>query len=296
MPSKINLAYEGDTKPAIEGLSLDTYRFVQTSICGSTTEAGDFYRLDWHHWLFSNNDFRGHIKNVIAAKPKYLLVFDSPFGYERPPQIPISAFEAKAYERTHVAIDEFREKSPNTILLSPAVDILEEDLGKRYLDYFIHHRNLFDGYAVRCCFSPTEQNCAKLNAFLNAVLKINSKPVWVTTWAIPSCDQIISNSTNTEENPKILTSEKAASRMVSLFKEVEKITHGNSLWFYSTAQDLYGKITLEKQWWSDYFYRPNNFSEGWDWYHFLGLYDFRGKIKTPIAEALKRLCHAETAS
>lgn len=289
MPAKINLAYEGESKPIIEDLPLDAYRFVQTSICSPTSEIGDFYRLDWHHWQHTDIRFREYIKSVIALKPKYLLVFDSPFGYERPPQIPINAFETKIYERTHEVVDEFREQSPETILLSPAIDILEEDLGKRYLDYFVHHRNIFDGYAVRCCFNPTEQNCARLNVFLNSVLKIASKPVWVTSWSVPSCDQTISNSTNTEDSPKILPLENAAKRMISLFKEVEKITHGNSLWFYSTAQDLYGKTTLGNQWWLDYFYHPNEFSEGWDYYHFLGLYDFRGKIKNPIIDALKSL-------
>lgn len=296
-PSKINIISSARNKFFANRFRANLFNledlYLCDNLCSTVLSHPALYRLDWRHWLYDDRVFYNYIKNVASLRLPYVLLSESPLGYERPQQILLSAYEAKLYERTKLAYEVIKETSPETTIISPAIDILPEYISSHYLDYFLHNRQYFDVYSMHCCYDLSERNLAKLDAFLTSVLRVLVKPLWVTRWAVPSCDHMITNHHSTDYvKGSFLKAEQAAKKLVETYEVIEKITHKNSIWFYMLSPDLYPFVKPEDEWWlppESLLYRPISLSGAWDFYHFLGIVDCEGNPKEPIINAVNKL-------
>ena len=252
----------------------------------------DFAVLDYHHWQYNDDVFDKYLERIASVRFPVICVAESPFGFERPLQIPPRDFASKLFERTRKICTLIREKHPGTILLSPGIGLIDEKLSRFYLDYFMHNRQHFDGYAVHICNDMREHALGQVSSFLNQVLAILPKKLWITKWAVPAFDgQVINAQVVASSGWEPFRSKDAAQRMERSFSFIETVASSGSHWFYTgTGKDYYKpkrKAGPVEFWNSNAsFFTPPEYSHGWEYWHFLGLTNSDGEVKQLLLQAL----------
>lgn len=248
----------------------------------------DLAFLDFRHWYYPDDKFDEYIQRVAEFNLPAVCIGESPYGFERP-SCDITAYEHKLYKRMKRASDILRLKSPSTTIVSPAISIVDPTLQENYLDFFIHNRGCFDVYSVHCVYDLKEQIAGLLTAFLNQVLHALPKPVWVTQWAVPSCEHSIENSMSiTMMDWKPSSHAQAAQSLRSGFRSIEEVAGKNTKWFFTGLdRDQYVSTGRIPNFWDGYAYRNNPAdAAAWDARHFLGAVDYQGNIKMEVLESL----------
>lgn len=243
--------------------------------------------LDYHLWYYDDDTFYKYIKTIASRKFRAVSIFEHPFGWERP-RIDIYSFEKKLYQRTETACNIFRSICPKTRIVSPAIRVLDESLQKRYLDYFLHHRNLFDVYAVHCCTEITDHLIGALATFLHQVLKVLTKPVWVTRWSVPSCDhKITSNFSIKATNWSQISSAEASIKLRTMYNTLNDVSRDEISWFFvGLDKDVYSPFSSPPDFWNlSRIYLSDDVSTVWMPEHFIGGISHDGKIKQHVINA-----------
>ncbi len=270
--------------------SLDDERYWNDP---SLSNSVDIAVLDHRHWYFDDEVFEKYVRKIATIEFKAVCLGECPFGFERPPQVDIQSFESKLYDRMKLASTVIRQKQKSTII-PPAVHVLDDQYQEIYLDFFIHNRALFDVWSLHCCYDMTEQKTAVLTSFLNQLLITSRREVWVTKWAVPSCEHAV-------HNPNAIISSSwtqpfsythAAGRMRHIFGEIESICDDKTKWFFcGTGQDAYHPAAKTP----DPLWRPYSlFLEGqdnisWGFQHFLGSITHTNEIKEPVINTFLQL-------
>ena len=257
----------------------------------------DIAVLDYHHWYYDDNMFYQYIQQVANCKFSSVCIFEHPYGWERPRNVDLYSFEKKLSDRTKLVCKLLRLKSPNTKLVSPAIRVLDADIQKRYLNYFIQHRYLFDIYAVHCCTEITDHSLGALSSFLNQVLKMLTKTVWITRWSVPSCDDKIISSqiVQATEWDQISTIE-ASAKLKTMYKIINEVTSGHTNWFFTgVGKDMYHPAKQPPDIWNvNRTYLSDEVSSNWQPEHFIGAITHDNKIKHQIINSFLELFHAHS--
>ncbi|MHA2279462.1 MAG: hypothetical protein ACXAC5_01030 [Promethearchaeota archaeon] len=245
---------------------------------------------DFRHWLFEDDIFDHYVERITSVRFPVFCLFESPFGYEMP-KIDREVFAKKLFERTSCLATAIREKHPETILLSPAIAPMKEEHRNQYLDYFIHNRQFFDGYAVHCCNDMREHTLGQMSALLNQVMDVLPKRLWITKWAVPCFDGKI-------VNPQVMGPSgwepyqfnQAGQRLLRSFSLVDSIARSGSHWFYvGTGRDFYKPRRLPgpQEFWQTASSPviPEEYSYGWQYWHFLGMLTADGQLKTKLIDS-----------
>ncbi len=255
----------------------------------------DIASLDHRHWFYEDDIFEQYVDKIASVSFPAVCMFDCPFGYEMP-NANLVAFEKKLYERSKILSDALRARQEKTTIISPAISMVNLEHQDTYLSYFVHNRTLFDVYGMHICYDMRETLTGILTAFLNQVLGVVRKPVWITKWAIPSLQQPIDNlETLSSSVWKPMIYSEAARKLTHTFQVIEEITQGNSKWLYAgMGLDAYNRYsTGPSSFWDQYpLYRFNATKFGWDFYHFMGTMTHDGHIKRPILDAVMELADA----
>ncbi len=244
---------------------------------------------DSRHWFLDDNDFDLYVKRLSSVEFPVFCIFESPFNTEL--SIDFEVFVKKLFERVSKLVAAIKEKHPATIILSPAIGVVKEDHKNQYLDFFIQHRNLFDGYAVHCCNDMTEHVLGQLSSFLNQVMNILPKPLWITKWAVPCYDaKIINTHTMGPEIFKPYTSGAAIQRLHRSFFLIESIALAGSQWFYvGLGRDAYRprRVPGPHEFWNACSTPAvsEEYSHSWKYWHFLGMSTSEGQLKTAFLDS-----------
>jgi len=242
--------------------------------------------LDPVHWHYSDEIFEEYVRKIASYPFPVIRLFDSPY-YERPMNISLINFNNMLYRRTKLAANIIKGKQPDTIILSPAICLVDNELHSYYRDYFMHNRMYFDAYAMHYCHDMKEHTLARLLTLLSEVLYILHKPVWVTRWAVPSCDF---NVTNSEWKPVgVWDHVKKMKKHYQSFNEVAN----QMFWFFGgMVKDMYDpsvKIQSVDTSFLTSFCLGHEQPSMWKEYHFMGISDCAGHIKMPILTMLEEL-------
>lgn len=243
----------------------------------------------------SDAEFHQYARKLSTINFPAICIFQDPYGFERPKEIDIDAFERKLFERTKVLCQLIKAKNPDTIIVSPAINDIKEHR-ERYMDFFTHNRSLFDVYAVHCCNDMKEHSLARVTSLLSEVLSVLSKEVWITKWAIPCLERRLTNTGFMNWSP--ITYMVACQRLRHSFVIIESITKGKSKWFYSgMGIDAFG-VNLRAgshEYWNPLSsaFIPSEYSPTWDFYHFIGMMTDRGDIKDPLFESFIKLANSQ---
>lgn len=255
----------------------------------------DFAVLDHHHWQYDDHVFDKYLKRVASVRFPIVCIAECPFGFERPLCINPKDFAIKLFERTRKLCTAIREKHPNTILLSPGIGLIDEKLSRLYLDYFIHNRRFFDGYALHICNNMREHALGQVSSFLNQVLNVLPKKLWITKWAVPAFGgKVINTQVIAPSGWEPFQIKEAAQRLERSFAFIETIASAGSHWFYTgTGKDYYKpkRQAGPEEFWNPITSAviPQEYSYGWEYWHFLGLMDSDANIKELLLQSLLRL-------
>ncbi len=248
-------------------------------------------KLDFRHWYYDDDVFYEYMKRVSSIRFPAICLFDSPFGHEMP-NVDIDVFEKKLFDRTKVFYNTIKHKHPDTIIVSPSICITDERYRDRYRDYFVHNRRYFDVYSMHCSYDVNEQNTALLMAFLNEVLQIAPKEVWVTRWSVPSSDvPIMSPSTMGGITWHPVRWAEASHHMLNVFQGVEDLTKHKTRWFFTGCgfDEYHPDKQVQEPLWVQYPHLYPKSTLSWNYSHFLGLLTYDNKVKEPILDTLLKL-------
>ncbi len=248
----------------------------------------DLAVLDYRLWYCSDDTFFRYIKSISARKFRAVSIFENPYGWERPRNVDLYAFEKKLSQRTETACKILRAESPKTKIISPAIRVLDENLQRKYLNYFLHHRNLFDVYAIHCCTEVNDHSIGALATFLYQVVKVLAKPVWVTRWSVPACDHKITSTSLMESTRwEQISSIEASVKLGTMYKALNEVSRDEIRWhFAGTGQDIYNPTVSPPDIWNvNRMYLSNESSCLWMPEHFIGGVDHTGKVKQAIINA-----------
>lgn len=259
----------------------------------------DIAVTDPRQWMFEDEVFDEYVNKICSVQFPIVCIFQSPLE-EKPHQVDVQSFIGKLSARTIQLVSSIRKSHSGTVVLSPAIEVIDESLQKPYLDYFIEHRQYFDGYTVHCCNDFTEHTLAKLSSFLNQVMMVLPKKLWVTRWAVPTLDgQII--------NPHFIggsgwapyQSNAAELRLHRSFTLLDSIASMGSYWFYTgIGADLYSprlKPSPKDFWRTNLSYQPQRYSYDWDYWHFLGMLTSDGQLKSRFLNSFVQFAHNSNA-
>ncbi len=245
----------------------------------------DIAMLDPRQWYLDDDDFYAYIREVSRIKFSAISLFEHPYGLDRPRLIDLDSFERKLFERTKIAVQIIRGKQGSDIqIISPAITDTNVEYHDRYVDYFMHHRNSFDVYALHLCNDMQEPTIGRVVGLLNQILRILPREVWVTKWAIPSVDHKVSTSGIVGETSWQPLSQAAASqRLRHTFTVTEAATKRKCQWFYSgMCQDAYSPRHVPSPvdfWGKSMVYDVDAYNYEWGFQHFLGMFDYQNNIK-----------------
>lgn len=255
----------------------------------------DFAILDYHHWQYDDDVFDKYLERVASVRFPVVCLAECPFGFERPLRVDPKDFAVKLFERTREMSVAIRGKHPGTVLLSPGIGLIDEKLSRLYLDYFIHNRQFFDGYALHICGDLKEHSMGQVSSFLNQVLGILPKKLWITKWAVPSFEgKVINAQVIASSGWEPFQVKEAVQRLERSFSFIETIAPAGSHWFYTgTGKDYYRpkRQSGPQEFWNPVIsaVTPQEYSHGWGHRHFLGLMDSDGNVKEPLFQGLSRL-------
>jgi len=245
---------------------------------------------DYRHWFFPDDVFEKYIERLASVRFPVLCIFEAPFGFEMP-KIDIEAFAKKLFERSSKLAYAIKEKHPDTTLLSPSIYALKEHYRDQYLDFFIHSRHLFDGYAVNCCNDLSEHTLGEMSSFLDQVMSVSPKRLWITKWAVPCFDgKVINSQVMGPDGWAPYQSNMAGHRLQRSFSLIESIARIGSHWFYvGTGMDFYKprRVPGPNEYWegSATPVIPEEYSYRWQYRHFLGLLTSDGKVKEKLLKS-----------
>ncbi len=247
-------------------------------------------RTDYRHWLYEDSVFEKYVEKIVSTNSPAIVLFDPPYETQ-PSSLNILDFEKKLFERTKYFAKMIRSHCPGTTILSPPICLVDE-LEDRYLEYFVHNRTLFDVYALNCCHDFEDSSNARLFAFLNQILEVLHKPVWITQWAVPSCDHPISNALSLGPiSWKPVGHAEAVKRMRDLYRSVNQICNDKTTWFYTgLGKDDYNPDGRVSDLWTGY----SKKSDIWDFMHFTGLLAFNGSVKEQMLDSLLEISENES--
>lgn len=251
----------------------------------------DVLFLDNKHWHFDDLYFKEYVNKICKLNCKAVCFSEFPFSYDMP-HIDIDVYEKKLYERLRIFRDKIKSKNPDTFFIAPPVSIISDIFYNRFIDFCLHNRSMFDVWSLYCCYDLNEQKISFLSGLISKILKILHKPVWVLKWAVPSFEEKIESRTNILSSEWIPNTEIQASiKMRSFFNIIENITQKKSNWFYSAGIDDYHPDKFVPH----YIYNPSKLinipTKSWNENHFLGLIDYKNRIKNIVFEQLIRLAH-----
>lgn len=255
----------------------------------------DFAVLDHHHWQYGDDVFEKYLERVASVRFPVVCLAECPFGFERPLQVEPKDFAIKLFERTRRISAAIREKHLGTILLSPGIGLIAEELSRLYLDYFIHNRQFFDGYALHICNNMREHALGQVSSFLNQVLEISPKKLWITKWAVPAFSgKVINTQVIASSGWEPFQMKEAVQRLERSFAFIETMASAGSHWFYTgTGRDYYRpkRKSGPQEFWSPATSSviPQEYLHSWEYWHFLGLMDSDGSVKEPLLQGLSRL-------
>lgn len=255
----------------------------------------DFAVLDYHHWQYDDDVFDKYLERVASVRFPVLCIAECPFGFELPLNLPPVDFAAKLFERTRKIATAIRDKHSNTILLSPGIGLIDEKLSRFYLDYFVHNSKYFDGYAVHMCNTMREHDLGQVSSFLNQVMKILPKKLWITKWAVPAYDgKVINAQVVASSGWEPFRTRDAAQRLERSFSFIETVASAGSHWFYSgTGKDYYKprRRVGAAEFWNPVSSAviPLEYSHGWEYWHFLGLMNCDGEVKQMLLQSLAQI-------
>ncbi len=255
----------------------------------------DFAILDYHHWQYNDDVFDKYLERVASVRFPILCIAECPFGFERPLQVAPEDFAAKLFERTRKISTAIREKHSNTVLLSPGIGLIDENLSRLYLDYFMHNRQFFDGYAVHVCNNMRDYALGQVSSFLSEVLSILPKKLWITKWCIPAFDdKIVNAQVVVPSGWEPFRTRDAAQRLERSFAFIETLASVGSHWFYTgTGKDYYKprRKAGPVEFWDSVSssVTPQKYSYDWEYRHFLGLLNSDGEIKQLLLQALVQM-------
>ena len=255
---------------------------------------------DFRHWLYDDDVFDKYVDRISSVRFPVVCLFECPFGFEMPSQIPVDIFARKLFERTAKLSTAIKDRSKDTIVLSPAISLVNENFQSYYLDYFIHNRQYFDGYAVHCCNDMTEHSLGKLTVLLSQVMEVLGKRLWITKWAVPSCDDKILNARTMGANEwQPYDTDAAKVRLQRSFNLIESVAQSGSNWFYvGVGRDWYSSRRTpgrDEYWNLDFPGVPDYLSYGWRYWHFLGMLTADGKLKSQFVSMFDQLAQQYNA-
>lgn len=245
--------------------------------------------LDFKHWYDTDDVFQEYITKISLIKPPAVCLFDRPYDYERPSQLHIDDFERKLYFRSKLASSILRENGIKVV--SPAIAVIPQEFQSRYLNYFVQNRLLFDIYAMHCCYDYREQSTALLSSFLQQVLNVLKKEVWVTKWSVPSCEHPIENRHVIGKSSWIPMSYTESSvKMTHIYDTFNEMCQNDCKWFYTgIGKDDYDpdkKVPL----FGEYQYYPSLLTGiVWNQFHFMGLINYKNEIKNHLIQTLQNM-------
>lgn len=252
---------------------------------------------DHRHWYYDDDVFEAYVERVSSVEFPVFCLGEAPFSFEMPSRVDSKSFTKKLFERIGILAHRIRERHPSTVLLAPGIGIVPEKSIQMYLDFFVHNRQHFDGYAVHICNDMREHNLGKVSSLLNQVMKILPKKIWVTKWAVPCLDERVIN-------PQVMASsgwqpykqKDAVRRLEHSFTFFESMASAGSVWFYTgTDRDLYKPKKVpgcHELWQSQPTHVPEEYSYDWQYWHFLGLLTSDGVPKDELLEGIVRLANS----
>lgn len=294
MFSKINLLYYNKHIPTVlGGIPSSTYGLLELT---SLRDKHYWYNvhnlfsiglIDFRHWLYEDDIFKAYLEKIKRTQLKYLIFCEEPFGFETP-SIAWKQYKDKVLERTEQFYSTV--KTQDRTIISPRIHyIKDQDNYESHIDYFAHTRSFFDVYALDLCYDLNEITFARITSLLHEVLNTLNKPVWVTHWALPSCDHVLETTTT---DWKKVSQKEASQKMVAMYTAIEHMTKNNCTWFYTGVdKDLYHlhKRPGSNEWWN-YSYKTLENKEKWQFYHFCGMFDYTFLLKQTVFDELKKLC------
>jgi len=234
----------------------------------------DFAVVDSHLWHYDDSTFNKYVQLFSSVNFPIVCVADSLCNAIV--DIDAESYFKKFFERTEIICKIVRKNHPKTIILSPPINVVKSQHLNYCVDYFIHNREYFDGYAVHCVNDTQEHTLGKLASLLNQVMKILPKPLWITKWAVPSfegelrTDKIIGSSSWEPWNYRA-----ASLRMLRSFTYINSIATHGSKWFYAgMGKDLYSSQYspgFHEFWFSKVICSRPSYTYEWDFSHFLGI-------------------------
>lgn len=245
----------------------------------------DIVSLDHRHWHYDNETFVLYANRIASIPLKAVCLFESPFGYERPLSMPMKDFQRCLSERTKTFVNIIKGRQSKAMVLSPAIRVINPDVQNIFLDYLMHNRSYFDAYAVHCCIETTDHQLGALTGFLNQVLNILHKPVWVTRWAVPSFNNRIRSSkllNPSDWSP--LAPKLAALKLKTMYTNINEVAQDCKWLFVGAGTDNYHPDKLMPMW-GNMACRPDFARGNWEAHHFLGLTDYQGELKQDVLDA-----------
>lgn len=250
-------------------------------------------KFDHRLWYYDDEIFLEYVHKFATVAFPAVSLFETPFDYECPlgnaSGSELDMFQKKLYERSKIASRIIKQEQPDTIILSPAICLTAHS--ERFVEYIVHNRNLFDVYAMHCCFDGGETDTAELTTLLQQSLKALRKPVWVSRWSMPSCAHPIESRAIQTVDWRPMSHIEASAKIKHLFFIIDDITKSKSKWFYTgLGQDVYHpNKPVKHPFWSSCSHYPTKPFVTWTMYDFMGMYDYEGAIKDPILTTLKEL-------
>lgn len=250
--------------------------------------------LDYRHWLYDNKTFITYVNKISRIPFQAVCMTESPFGFEFPEKMEMRYFANLLADRTKIFANIIKSRQPSTKIMAPAIRVTTPVIQNMMLKYLLHNRSLFDVYTVHCCCEISERSLGTLSGYLNEALRILSKPVWITKWASPSCDHPITSTkiiVPTEWTP--VSHQIAASKLKTVFNTINEVAGGNAMWLYiGSGKDMYNPDYDVPTWSFDTVYQPDFVKNTWEDYHFLGLIDYQGNVKSLVLQSLIGMANA----
>lgn len=254
---------------------------VKKNIAYGSFEQADLYGIDASTWYYDDDLFYKFVSQLKSLNINYLYVFDAPFRYEKPVFIDSDCFLNKLIERCLLIHKEMRY----TTLISPSITFLNSEDEKLYRSFFYRYSTIFDVISVDCSGPLSDIDLGGITSFLNSVLKISNKEVWVH-FSVPAYDGSVEKNSfgNSYTPPTQGLSKIKVDWIINTFTSLCKNV---KFFYYGLGRDAYNMENPNQIFWSKKL--PVNierYDTSWNWYHFLGLIDCNGKIKSELMEQL----------